>query len=124
MGYMMFADVWDGFFGLCKGSFSHLGGSAVSFELGAEREKVMSLLFEGISNEMVRDGIYSLALARFAHDTEANNSLILNGFGIRCSSGVFFSPFASLIAAGRYAYGFGIIYISISGVNRFAMITE
>ena len=85
VGYMMFADVWDGFFGLCKGSFSPLGGSAVSFELGAEREKVMSLLFEGISNEMVRDGIYSLALARFAHDTEANNSLILNGFGIRCS---------------------------------------
>ena len=62
--------------------FRVLGGSAVSFELGAEREKVMSLLFEEISNEMVRDGIYSLALSRFAHDTEANNSLILNGFGI------------------------------------------
>ena len=85
VGYMMFADVWDGLFGLCKGSFSPLGGSALSFELGAEREKVMSLLFEGISNEMVRDGVYSIALSRFAHDTEANNSLILNGFGIRCS---------------------------------------
>ena len=85
VGYMIFSDVRDGFFGLCKGSFSPLGGSAVSFELGVDREKVMSLLFEGISNEMVRDGIYSLALARFAHDTEANNSLFLNGFGIRCS---------------------------------------
>ena len=24
VGYMIFADVWDGFFGLCKGSFSPL----------------------------------------------------------------------------------------------------
>lgn len=85
VGYMMFADVWDGFFGLCKGSFCPLGESAVSFELRTERKKVMSLLFEGISNEMVRDGVYSFALSRFAHDTDANNSLILNGFGIRCS---------------------------------------
>ena len=87
VGYLIFAGPWDGFFGDVKGVFSPLGGSAFSYDHD-NRGRLASMLFAGISQEFVKQGIFSCALSRYAHDEETAKSFILNGFGIRCSDAV------------------------------------
>ena len=45
VGYMMFTDVWDGFFGLCKGSFCPLGGRLCHFCLKEFQMKWFATVF-------------------------------------------------------------------------------
>ncbi len=87
IGYLIFAGPWEGFFGDVRCVFSPLGGSAFSFD-AKDRGRIASLLFESVSQEFVGDGVYSCALSRFAHDADITRSLVLNGFGIRCSDAV------------------------------------
>lgn len=87
MGYLLFADPWDGFFGDVKGVFSPLSGNAFSYECD-DRGRLASQLFQSVADDFVRDGVYSVAVCRFAHDEETARSFILNGFGIRCCDAV------------------------------------
>lgn len=85
MGYLCFYGPWDGFFGDVKGAFSPLGGSAVT---GNDRNKTASLLFEKVSEELIKDEICSIAICVYAHDEEIAKSFVMNGFGIRCSDAI------------------------------------
>ncbi|MBQ8791699.1 MAG: GNAT family N-acetyltransferase [Ruminiclostridium sp.] len=87
IGYLLFAGPWDGFFGDVKGVFSPLGGSAFSYDC-ENRGRLASMLFESVSEDFVKQGIYSCALSRYAYDEETAKSFILNGFGIRCTDAV------------------------------------
>ena len=84
-GYLCFYGPWDGFFGEVKGAFSPLGGSAIA---GNDRNKIASLLFEKASEELIKDGICSIAICVYAHDEEIAKSFVMNGFGIRCSDAI------------------------------------
>ena len=55
---------------------------------GRNRKKTASLLFEHVSKQMIKDGIFSFAICKYAHDKEIIESFILNGFGIRCSDAI------------------------------------
>ena len=88
VGYLLFAGPWDGFHGTGKGVFSPLGGSAFSYEY-KNREKLASMLFASVAQEFVREGIFSCALSRYAHDEEITKSFVFNGFGIRCMDAVY-----------------------------------
>lgn len=86
IGYLVFEGPWDGFFGNCKGAFSPLGGSAFS---GINRGKLSSQLLSAVTEIMVKEEeVTSFALSRYANDTEVGKSLVLNGFGIRCSDAI------------------------------------
>lgn len=82
VGYLVFMGPWDGFFGLTKGVYSPLEGSAF---VGENREKIASQLFAAVATELANDGICSYALTKYAHDTEVGRAFVLNGFGIRCT---------------------------------------
>lgn len=86
-GYLLFAGPWDGFFGKVKGVFSPLGGSAFSYDC-ENRGRLASMLFASVSEDFVKQGIYSCALSRYAYDEETAKSFILNGFGICCTDAV------------------------------------
>lgn len=85
IGYLCFYGPWDGFFGEVKGAFSPLGGSAFT---GNDRNKMASLLFEKVSEELIKDEICSMAICIYAHDEEIAKSFVMNGFGIRCSDAI------------------------------------
>lgn len=85
VGYLMFWGPFENHFGNVKGSFSPLYGSAFG---GSNRKKTASLLFENVSKIMIKEGIFSFAICKYAHDKEISESLILNGFGIRCSDAI------------------------------------
>lgn len=85
VGYMIFWGGFEGHFGNVKGSFSPLFGSAFG---GRNRQKTASLLFENVSKIMIKDGICSFAICKYAHDKEIAESFVLNGFGIRCSDAI------------------------------------
>ena len=87
LGYLLFAGPWDGMFGNVKGVFSPLGGSAFSYEY-ENRDKLASMLFAAVAQELVAEGIFSCALSRYAHDEVVAKSFVLNGFGIRCMDAV------------------------------------
>ena len=82
LGYLGFFGPWNGLVGNVKGAFSPLGGSAFT---GEDRAKISSMVLAYAMDEMAKDGVLSFALSRYAHDTEVGKSLVLNGFGIRCS---------------------------------------
>lgn len=85
VGYLTFWGGFEGHFGNVKGSFSPLFGSAFA---GRNRQKTASLLFENVSKIMIMDGIFSFAICKYTHDKEIAESLIFNGFGIRCSDAI------------------------------------
>lgn len=85
IGYLGFWGPIDGFFGEVKGAWSPLCGSAFA---GNDRAKLASKLFEETTKPMVKDGIFCYAISRTANDTKVSQSLIFNGFGIRCSDAV------------------------------------
>lgn len=85
MGYIAFGGPWGGFHGRVKGVFSPLGGSAFS---GESRERLATMLFEAAAADLVVEGIGSFAVSYFAHDKEVGESLVMNGFGIRCSDAI------------------------------------
>ncbi len=87
VGYLIFAGPWDGFFGDVKGVFSPLGGSAFSYDY-KNRGRLASMLFASVAEEFAKQGVFSCALSRYAHDEETAKSFVLNGFGIRCSDAV------------------------------------
>lgn len=84
-GYLGFWSGFQGQFGNVKGSFSPLFASAVG---GKNRGKTASLLFQHASEEMVKEEIFSFAICKYSHDADITTSLIMNGFGIRCSDAV------------------------------------
>lgn len=87
MGYLVFAGPWDGVLGHAKGVFSPLGGSAIARPC-QDRAYLASMLLESVANRLVAEGVYSIEIARFAHDETVARSLVLNGFGIRCCDAV------------------------------------
>lgn len=87
VGYILFAGPWDGFFGNVKGVFSPLGGSAFSLDC-KNRGRLASQLLAAAAEDFVKDGVFSCALSRYAHDEETARSFVLNGFGIRCCDAV------------------------------------
>ena len=87
VGYLLFAGPWEGMFGNVKGVFSPLGGSAFSYEY-ENRDKLASMLFAAVAQELVAEEIFSCALSRYAHDEVVAKSFVLNGFGIRCMDAV------------------------------------
>lgn len=85
VGYLVFIGGFQEQFGNVKGSFSPLFGSAFASE---NRKRIASLLFENLSKLMIKDDIFSFAICKYAHDKEIAESLIFNGFGIRCSDAI------------------------------------
>lgn len=85
VGYLIFWGGIEGHFGNVKGAFSPLFGSAFS---GKCRKKTATLLFQNLSEIMIKDKIFSFAICKYAHDEEIAESLVLNGFGIRCSDAI------------------------------------
>lgn len=85
IGFLAFFGPYDGFHGVSKGVFSPLGASAFA---GEDREKIASLLFSAISEDLIKDKVFSIAISRYANDEDVNKSLCLNSFGIRCSDAI------------------------------------
>lgn len=85
LGYLGFWGGWYGHFGRVKGSFSPLFGNAIS---GESRGKLLSLLFQHASEDMIKEEIFSFAICTYRHDIEIATALSLNGFGIRCADAV------------------------------------
>ena len=84
-GFLAFYPPFDGLNGNAKGVFSPLGGNAFS---GENKGKLASLLFEASSAMLLKEGVTSFAICRYAHDEETAKSFILNGFGIRCMDAI------------------------------------
>ncbi|WP_349674298.1 GNAT family N-acetyltransferase [Lacrimispora sp.] len=85
-GYLAFTGPIEGFFGTCRGAYSPLGGNAFS---GNDRGRVCSKLVEaGMETLLGEAQVTSFALTRYADDSVVDRSLVLNGFGIRCSDAV------------------------------------
>lgn len=85
LGYLGFCGSINGFFGNVKGSFSPLFANGYG---GENRGKIVSLLFEHASEEMIKEEILSYAIIVYRHDVEIMNSLVMNGFGMRCSDAI------------------------------------
>jgi len=85
IGFMAFFGPFDGFHGMTKGAFSPLGASAFA---GKNRGKTASILVSAVATEMLKDGIFHMAMSRYANDEEVHRVLCLNSFGIRCSDAV------------------------------------
>ncbi|MGN9164484.1 GNAT family N-acetyltransferase [Tissierellaceae bacterium HCP3S3_D8] len=85
IGYIAFKEPQDEFHGNARGVFSPLGGSAFT---GSNRSMLASKLLQEVTADLVSDGIFSLALSRYAHDEEVGRSFVMNGFGIRCSDAI------------------------------------
>ena len=85
MGYLAYEGPWNGFHGNVKGAFSPLGGSTF---VGENRKILATMLLQEVTTDLVADGVCSFALSRYAHDEEVGKSLVLNGFGIRCSDAI------------------------------------
>lgn len=85
-GYLAFIHPIEGFFGTCRGAYSPLGGNAFS---GYDRGRICSKLVEAGMEQLLREAqVTSFALTRYADDSVVDRSLVLNGFGIRCSDAV------------------------------------
>ncbi|MGC6177820.1 GNAT family N-acetyltransferase [Lacrimispora sp. 38-1] len=85
-GYLAFTEPIEGFFGICRGACSPLGGSAFS---GNDRGKLCSKLLSAAMEQLMKEAqVTSFALSRYANDPFVDRSLVLNGFGIRCSDAV------------------------------------
>lgn len=85
LGYLSFCDSMNGHFGNVKGSFSPMFANAYD---GENRGKIVSLLFQYASAEMIKEEILSYAICVYSHDVEVMTSLTMNGFGIRCSDAI------------------------------------
>ncbi|SHJ09885.1 Acetyltransferase (GNAT) family protein [Clostridium cavendishii DSM 21758] len=85
LGYLSFIGGINGQFGNVKGSFSPLYANAYGEE---DRGRLVSLLFQHASKEMIKEEIFSYAICVYGHDDEIIKSLTMNGFGIRCSDGI------------------------------------
>ncbi|MDF2591203.1 MAG: acetyltransferase family [Clostridia bacterium] len=85
LGYLSFWGGLEGHFGNVKGSYSPLFANAIG---GENRGKTLSLLFQYASEQMIKDEILSFAICTYSHDVELKESLIMNGFGIRCSDAI------------------------------------
>lgn len=84
-GYVGFFGPWKGFHGLCKGVFSPLGGSAFG---GSDPARAASETVAAAMELLEKEGVTGFALSRPVHAEEANRSLLLNGFGVRCSDAI------------------------------------
>jgi len=85
LGYLGFWNGRNGHFGNVKGSYSPLFANAYG---GENRDKIASLLFQHVSEEMIKEEILSYAICIYGHDTEVMSTLTMNGFGIRCSDAI------------------------------------
>ncbi|WP_346917247.1 GNAT family N-acetyltransferase [Clostridium sp.] len=85
LGYLSFGRSVNGHFGNVKGSFSPLFANAYA---GENRGKIASLLFQYVSEEMIKEEILSYAICLYSHDAQVMKSLTMNGFGIRCGDGI------------------------------------
>lgn len=85
LGYLSFWGGINGQFGNVKGSFSPMFANAYEVE---DRGKIVSLLFQHTSEEMIKEDILSYAISAYSHDTEVMETLSMNGFGIRCSDAI------------------------------------
>jgi predicted acetyltransferase len=85
LGYLGFLRPRSEHFGNVKGTFSPLFANAYA---GEDRGKISTLLFQHVSEEMIKDEILSYAICIYGHDAEILTSLTMNGFGIRCSDAV------------------------------------
>lgn len=85
LGYLGFWGSMDNHFGNVKGSFSPLFANAYS---GENRGKLASLLFQYVSEEMIKEEILSYGICVYSNEVEVMTSLAMNGFGIRCSDAI------------------------------------
>jgi len=85
LGYLSFGGGINELFGNVKGSFSPMFANAYE---GDNRGKIASLLFQQVSEEMVKEEILSYAICAYSHDTEIMTALTMSGFGIRCSDAI------------------------------------
>lgn len=93
IGYLAFYGPFGGHFGNVKGVFSPFGGNAFCKTANnglneSDRGKLVSLLFEEVSKEMLKDEIVSYAICRPAGDATVMQSLVMTGFGVRCSDSI------------------------------------
>ncbi|HYH11473.1 MAG TPA: GNAT family N-acetyltransferase [Thermomicrobiales bacterium] len=84
-GYLAFFGPIEGFFGSGTGCFSPLHGLATA---GEDRERLTSLLFQRAAAGMIANGVDTFAITTWHHDDDVSRSLILNGFGMRCTDAI------------------------------------
>lgn len=87
IGYLAFLGPWQGFHGNVTGAFSPLGGSSFASKgiSGISKDKLSSMLISAAAEDFVEKKIFQMAISTYAYDNEVGRSLVLNGFGIRCS---------------------------------------
>lgn len=87
IGYLAFFGPFKGFHGNVTGAFSPLGGSSFGSEdiSGISKDKLSSMLVSAVAENFVEKKIFQMAISTYAYDNEVGRSLVLNGFGIRCS---------------------------------------
>lgn len=85
VGYLAFYQVYDGYFGEVKGTWSPSFGNAYDYE---DRGKFASILFQKVSERLVKEEVFSYIIVTYAHDIQVESSLTLSGFGIRCSDAI------------------------------------
>lgn len=85
VGFLLFDQPYEDSLGKVKGVYSPFGCNAF---LGSNPSKTASLLFQETAKELIKDGVCGYAISYYAHEKDAAQSLILNGFGIRCSDAI------------------------------------
>ena len=90
IGYLAFFGPWQGFHGNVTGAFSPLGGSCFASKnlSGISKDKLSSMLVSAAAEDFVEKSILQMAISTYAYDNEVGRSLVLNGFGIRCSDAI------------------------------------
>ena len=69
IGFMASFGPFDGFHGMTKGAFSPLGASAFA---GQNRGKTASILVSAVATERLKDGIFHMAMSRYANNEAVN----------------------------------------------------
>lgn len=82
VGYLAFSPPFEGAFGNCSGVFSPLHGCACA---GHDPSRTLSHLLTAAMEHLYRQGITSIALSRYAHEEALLRTLVMTGFGIRCT---------------------------------------
>ena len=85
VGFLTCCSPLENYFGTSDGVFSPIHAHGTKNENSA---KIYSLLYQEAAKKWVGQGLLSHVIALYAHDNEAVQSFLHNGFGLRCVDAV------------------------------------
>lgn len=83
IGYLAFSGMYDTHIENIKRSYSPIYG--YSIKTGNSRDKTISLLFQHVSEKLVKNNVGFFEIKVYAHDADVITSYVLNQFGILCT---------------------------------------